>query len=107
MFSIDRMTMKQIKMWRYRRLAHGKEKYKDAHLYRNGPVDVAEEILDAQNILLLHRDKFISIGTYPYPVAIVYNILWFLCFLSILFLRILSCILPIWAIYEKDDIDRI
>lgn len=43
--------------WRQARQDHGRAKYGDAHLHRYGVVDVMEELLDAQNIVELLRDR--------------------------------------------------
>ena len=47
-----------IQMWMLQRLHAGQEKYKNAHLRRNGLDDIREELLDAQNIAYLMIDRF-------------------------------------------------
>ncbi len=47
----------QLKAWADNRMAVGERKYGDWHLRRYGLVDVVEELLDAQNIIHLLRDR--------------------------------------------------
>ncbi len=51
------IPMVKYREWRRARLDDGQTKYGDAHLQRYGVVDIKEELLDAQNIADLLRDR--------------------------------------------------
>lgn len=51
------LTRAQIDEWRKARMEKGQEKYGDSHLERYNLVDIAEELLDAQNIIWLIQDR--------------------------------------------------
>ena len=57
---LSEITRSQLDHWRKARLDAGREKYGDAHLERYGLVDIAEELLDAQNIVELIQDRLLS-----------------------------------------------
>ena len=42
--------------WKEKRLEHGQREYGAKHLHRNGPIDIAEELLDALNIMGLQEN---------------------------------------------------
>lgn len=54
---LHKVTFPKLKEWKKARFEDGQKKYKDSHLQRNGPVDVAEEIIDGMNIVELIQDR--------------------------------------------------
>lgn len=56
---ITGMTDEEFRAWKEARLTAGQKKYGKAHLLRNGILDIAEELLDADNIAELHmKDRW-------------------------------------------------
>ena len=104
---IGRASWSTLLYWRYRRLLHGQKKYGDGHKRRNGPIDVLEELLDAQNILSLHQGRYREEGAATWAVrlacAMIHASLW----VTIFFVRILSLILPDSMLEDAPDEQRI
>ncbi len=55
---LHEVTNEQVAEWMRARSLAGRKKYGDAHLQRHNLVDIAEELLDAINILFLFDDRF-------------------------------------------------
>ena len=61
------LTRAQIDEWRKARMEKGQEKYGDSHLERYSLVDIAEELLDAQNIIALMQERLLGEIDWSWP----------------------------------------
>ena len=65
---LRKMPMSMLERIRKERFRVGQEKYGDKHLKRDNLWDVMEELLDAENILNLAKDRYTRQLSRPLPI---------------------------------------